>query len=131
MGMNRLNRVLSTALLGTGLLPYCIWLMLAVLHYFKLRCNRTLSGSVFNKLIALMYTFLRPLFLWFVKKQTQNILGEKVQTCLMYFEREEHRDNLNTAVFLAVMILDSKSVCRTSGSKPVPDITRSCLLPKS
>ena len=66
-----------------------------------------------------MYTFLRPLFLWFVKKQTQNILGEKVQTCLMYLRREEHQDNLNTAVFLAVMILDSKSVCRTSGSKPV------------
>ena len=37
----------------------------------------------------------------------------------MYFGREEHRDNLNTTVFLAVMILDSKPVCRTSGSKPV------------
>ena len=66
-----------------------------------------------------MYTFLRPLLLWFVKKQTQNILGEKVQTCLIYFGRDEHRDILNTTVFLAVMILDSKSVCRTSGSKPV------------
>ena len=55
----------------------------------------------------------------FVKKQTRNILGEKVQTCLMYFGREEHRDNLNTTVFLAVIFLDGKSVCRTSGSKPV------------
>ena len=80
--MNRLTRVL---LLGTGLLSYFILLCYLSSFYFKLRCNRTLSGSVVNKLIALMYTFLRPLFLWFVKKQTQDILGEKVQTCLMYF----------------------------------------------
>ena len=67
--------------------------------------------SIFEKLIALMYTFLRLLCLWFVKKQTQyNILGEKVQTCLMYFGGAEHRDNLNMAEFVAVMILDSKSV---------------------
>ena len=66
-----------------------------------------------------MYTFSRPLFLLFVKKQTQNILGEKVQPWLIYFGRGEHQDNLNTAVFLVVMIMDSKFVCRTSGSKPV------------
>ena len=80
--MNRLTRVL---LLGTGLLPYFMLLRYLSSFYFKLTCNRTLSGSVVNKLIALMYTFLRPLFLLFVKKQTQNILGKKVQTCLMYF----------------------------------------------
>ena len=94
-----------------------------LLANFKLRCNMTLSGSVVKKFMALMYTFLRPLFLLFVKIQKQNILGKKVQTCLTYFGRADHRDNLNTAVFLAIMILDSKSVCRTSGSKPVAGTT--------
>ena len=42
--------------------------------------------ALFLEINCLNVHFLRPLFLWFVKKQTQNILSEKVQTCLMYFE---------------------------------------------
>ena len=66
----------------------------------------------------------------------QNILGDKVQTCLMYFGRDEHQDNLNTIIvrkydrvsIIAEMILDSKSVCRTSGSTPVDRPTSSTLV---
>ena len=57
-----------------------------------------------------------------VRKNTDaKYIGRERQTCLMYFYLggDDHRDNLNTAVFLVVMIMDSKFVCRTSGSKPV------------
>ena len=59
-----------------------------------------------------------------VRKKTDAIyIGQESTDRSDYFGRDEHRDNLNTTVFLAVMILDSKSVCRTSGSKPVHDDT--------
>ena len=55
------------------------------------------------------------------KKTDAKYIGRESTDVSDDFGMDEHRYNLNMAVFLAVMILHSKSVCRTSRSKPVTE----------